>query len=145
MEENKEHTLDYDSILGQARDLAGLIADSEEVERFKQAEKKINANETVQRLIAEIKQKQKRIVTLEHNRKDDQIPALEQEIDALQDELDQIPIVVEFRQSQADINELLQMVTSAIASKVSEHIIVSTGGDPLYNEIGYSKVVPHLE
>lgn len=134
MEENKEHTFDYDSILRQARDLAALIANSEEVARFKQAEQKINANETVQQLIAEIKQKQKRIVTLEHNRKDEQIPALEREIDALQDELDQIPIVVEFRQSQAEMNELLQMVTGAIANKVSEHIIVSTGGDPLYSE-----------
>lgn len=131
MEEKKEHTFDYDSILGQVHDLAGLIANSEEVARFKQAEQKINANETVQQLIAEIKRKQKRIVTLEHNRKDEQIPALEQEIDALQDELDQIPIVVEFRQSQAEINELLQMVTDAIASKVSEHVNVSTSSDPL--------------
>lgn len=142
MEEQKERTFDHDSILGQARELAALIADSEEVERFKQAEKKISANESVQMIIATIKQKQKRIVTLEHNRKYDQIPALEQEIDALQDELDQIPIVAEFKQSQADINELLQMVTNVIANKVSETIIVSTGGDPLYNETGYPKAVP---
>jgi hypothetical protein len=34
------------------------------------------------------------------------------------------------------------MVTSVIANKVSESIIVSTGGDPLYNETGYAKAKP---
>jgi cell fate (sporulation/competence/biofilm development) regulator YmcA (YheA/YmcA/DUF963 family) len=142
MEEKKERTFDYSSIMEQAKELAALIANSEEVERFKQAEEKISANGRVQGLIAKIKQKQKRLVTLEHNRQYDLIPQIEQEIDALQDELDSIPIVLEFKQTQQDINELLQMITSVIANKVSEHIIVSTGGDPLYNETGYPKAKP---
>jgi cell fate (sporulation/competence/biofilm development) regulator YmcA (YheA/YmcA/DUF963 family) len=142
MEEKQERTLDHSSILEQAKELAALIAGSEEVERFKQAEKKISANGRVQGLIASIKQKQKQIVKLEHNRKYDAIPQIEQEIDALQDELDSIPIVLEFKQTQQDINELLQIVTSVIANKVSENIIVSTGGDPLYNQTGYPKAKP---
>ncbi|GEN35238.1 MULTISPECIES: RicAFT regulatory complex protein RicA family protein [Aneurinibacillus] len=142
MEEKKERTVDYSPIIDQAKELAALIAGSEEVERFKQAEEKISGNGRVQGLIAKIKQKQKQIVKLEHNRRYDEIPALEREIDALQDELDSIPIVLEFKQTQQDINELLQMVTSVIANKVSESIIVSTGGDPLYNETGYAKAKP---
>ncbi|MFT9847650.1 RicAFT regulatory complex protein RicA family protein [Aneurinibacillus sp. REN35] len=142
MEEKQERTFDYSSIMTQAKDLAVLIASSEEVERFKQAEEKISGNARVQGLIAKIKQKQKQIVKLEHNRRYEEVPAIEQEIDALQDELDSIPIVLEFKQTQQDINELLQMVTSIIANKVSEDIIVSTGGDPLYNETGYPKAKP---
>ncbi|MCI1692887.1 RicAFT regulatory complex protein RicA family protein [Aneurinibacillus aneurinilyticus] len=142
MEEKQERTFDYSSIMGQAKELATLIANSEEVERFKQAEKKISANARVQGLIAKIKQKQKQIVKLEHSRRYEEIPVLEQEIDTLQDELDSIPIVLEFKQTQQDINELLQIVTSVIANKVSENIIVSTGGDPLYNETGYPKAKP---
>ncbi|AMA74730.1 hypothetical protein ACH33_11950 [Aneurinibacillus sp. XH2] len=142
MEEKQERTYDYSSIIESAKELAALIANSEEVERFKQAEKKISANGRVQGLIMQIKQKQKRIVKLEHSRQYDQIPEIEKEIDALQDELDTIPIVQEFKQTQQDINELLQMVTSVIANKVSENIIVSTGGDPLYNDTGYPKARP---
>lgn len=142
MEEKQERTFDYSSIMAQAKDLASLIANSEEVERFKQAEEKISANARVQGLIAKIKQKQKQIVKLEHNRRYEEIPAIEQEIETLQDELDAIPIVLEFKQTQQDINDLLQMVTSIIANKVSEDIIVSTGGDPLYNETGYPKAKP---
>jgi cell fate (sporulation/competence/biofilm development) regulator YmcA (YheA/YmcA/DUF963 family) len=142
MEEKEERTLDYSSIVGQARELADLIADSEEVARFKQAEEKISGNTKVQTLITRIKQKQKQIVSLEHNRRYDLIPEMEKEIDALQDELDAIPIVVEFKQTQEDINELLQMVTNVIANSVSEKIIVSTGGDPLYNDTGHPKAKP---
>jgi cell fate (sporulation/competence/biofilm development) regulator YmcA (YheA/YmcA/DUF963 family) len=132
MAEKKEITPDYANVLNQARELAVIIANSEEVARFKQAEQKVNGNAKVQGLIESIKQKQKQLVSLEHRRSYDLIPQVEQELQELQDELDAIPIVQEFQQIQADINELLQLVTGVIANTVSEKIIVSTGGDPLY-------------
>ncbi|WP_035102284.1 RicAFT regulatory complex protein RicA family protein [Aneurinibacillus terranovensis] len=142
MGEEKEGVYDYSSILDQARELADLISNSEEVSRFKQAEEKISGNEKVQTLIAALKKKQKELVSLEHFRKFDLIPQVEKEMEELQDELDAIPIVQEFQQTQQDLNELMQLVTSVIANTVSEKIIVSTGGDPLYNETGYPKAKP---
>ncbi|WCK56158.1 YlbF family regulator [Aneurinibacillus sp. Ricciae_BoGa-3] len=134
MEEKKDSAPDYANVLNQARELADIIANSEEVARFKQAEQKVNGNAKVQGLIESIKQKQKQLVALEHRRSYDLIPQVEKELQKLQDELDAIPIVQEFQQTQEDINELLQLVTRVIANTVSDKIIVSTGGDPLYNE-----------
>ena len=55
------------------------------------------------------------------------VKKIEEEINALQDELDSIPIVSQFQQTQDDINYLLQMVVSTIRDLVSEKINVETG------------------
>ncbi|WP_374722634.1 YlbF family regulator, partial [Peribacillus tepidiphilus] len=64
---------------------------------------------------------------------------VQEKIDALEKELNEIPIVQEFKQSQTDVNDLLQMVASAISNTVTDIIIESTGGDVLRGETG-SKV-----
>jgi len=133
---------DKERIFELAREIANLIAQSEEIERFKQAEKKICAHMRVQELITELKRKQKRIVALEHNRQYDLIPELEKEMEAIQDELDSIPIVQEFKQTQMEINDLLQLVSNIIGNTLSRNVIVSTGGNPLYNDSGFERAVP---
>ncbi len=55
------------------------------------------------------------------------VDKIENEINALQDELDAIPIVSEFKQSQEDINYLLQLVMSVIRDSISEKINVEEG------------------
>ena len=50
------------------------------------------------------------------------VQKIESEMDSLQDELDNIPIVGQFQQSQTDINYLLQMVVSIIQDTVAEKI-----------------------
>jgi cell fate (sporulation/competence/biofilm development) regulator YmcA (YheA/YmcA/DUF963 family) len=45
----------------------------------------------------------------------------------LQDELDQIPIVSEFQQSQSDINYLLQLVMGVVRDTVAQKIEVEAG------------------
>ena len=119
-----------------------MIAESEEIERFKQAEKKISAHMRVQELINDLKKKQKRGVALEHNRQYEAVPPLEKEMEAIQEELDSIPIVEEFKQTQQEIDELLQLVSNIIGNTLSRKVIVSTGGDPLYNDTGYEKAIP---
>jgi len=135
----KERVIDQNVIIDKAKELADMIANSTEVDFYKKAEKQISAHATVQELIEKIKLKQKEAVQLEHLGRQNLIKKVEAEIDALQDQLDEIPIVAEFKQTQMDINDLLQMVTNVIANTVSEKIIVSTGGDPLTGETGYPK------
>ena len=60
----------------------------------------------------------------------------EEKIEALQKELDEIPIVNEFKQSQADVNDLLQLVATTISNTVTDEIIKSTGGNLLSGETG---------
>ncbi len=142
MEQHTEHTdcgiPKFDSrdlviradIMAKAKELAELIGTSEEVEQFKKAEKLIQEHERVQTLISTIKKKQKEIVAFETFQNKAMVEKIEQEIAALQDELDEIPLVTEFQQSQSDINYLLQLVVSVIRDTVANKVNVESGSEP---------------
>jgi cell fate (sporulation/competence/biofilm development) regulator YmcA (YheA/YmcA/DUF963 family) len=117
-----------EDILAKAKELAELISTSNEVQFFQQAEKQIAGNDNIQKLISTIKKKQKEIVAFETTFKNKQmVDKIEGEIDQLQNELDEIPIVSEFRQSQEDINYLLQLIMSVIRDTISDKITVEAG------------------
>jgi len=116
-------------ILEKAKELAQLISSSDEVETYQKAEKMINGNERVQSLIKLIKKKQKEIVGFEYFQNEQMVKKIEGEIADLQDELDGIPLVGQFQQTQADINYLLQLTISVIKDTVSERINVSMGSE----------------
>ncbi|KGE17385.1 membrane protein [Paenibacillus wynnii] len=124
---NSRDLIVRDDIIGKAKELASLISTSDEVRHFQQAEQKILAHERVQGLIATIKKKQKEIVAFESFKNKDMVAKIEREIEELQDEIDGIPVVNEFQQSQTDINYLLQLVISVIRDTVSEKINVEAG------------------
>ncbi|UIO40366.1 YlbF family regulator [Brevibacillus brevis] len=123
-------------ILDKARELAAMISRTNEVDFFKRAELQIKHNERVQDLIDTLKQKQKQMVMFESINKPELVKKVEDEYNQLHEELDAIPIVTEFKQSQVDVNDLLQMVTNVITNTVSERIILDTGGNPLTGKTG---------
>jgi cell fate (sporulation/competence/biofilm development) regulator YmcA (YheA/YmcA/DUF963 family) len=125
-----------EAIVAKANEVAKMIADTEEVDFFKKAEAKINENEKVQKLIADIKAFQKQAVNLQHYEKTEASKRVEAKIDQLNNELDEIPIVQEFKQSQEEVNGLLQLVASTISNEVTDEIIRSTGGDLLQGTTG---------
>lgn len=127
-------------ILDKARELAAMISLTKEVDFYKRAEAQIKLNERVQDLIADLKSKQKQLVMFESMNKADLVQKLETELEQLHAELDEIPVVSEFKQSQVDVNDLLQMVTHVITNGVSERIILDTGGNPLSGETGSPSV-----
>src|SRR5690625_4069234 len=96
-------------VLNEAKELATMLAKTEEIERFKQVEAKINENEKVQRLISRIKALQKQAVNLQTYAKTEAVKKVETEIDNLQEELDNIPIVQEFKEIQVVVNDVLQL------------------------------------
>ncbi|WP_413381460.1 RicAFT regulatory complex protein RicA family protein [Alkalihalobacillus sp. 1P02AB] len=118
-------------VLKKAKELASMMAETEEVDFFKKAEKQINEHLRVQELIAQIKKLQKEAVNLKHYNKSEALKQTEAKIDELQDEIEQIPLVQEFQQSQVEVNDLLQMVSNTITKKITEEIITSMGGDVL--------------
>ncbi|MNI26773.1 hypothetical protein D3C76_38470 [compost metagenome] len=119
-----------EDIMKKAKELAELIGTSEEVVQFQKAEKLVQSHEKVQTLISTIKKKQKEIVAFESFQNKSMVEKIEREIDDLQDELDGIPLVTEFQQSQSDINYLLQLVISVIRDTVSEKVNVESGSEP---------------
>lgn len=128
-----------DEIVEKAKEIAHMIANTEEVEFFKKAEEQINENQQVREKIASLKTLQKQAVNFQHLGKEKAFKLVEEKIAAIEESLDEIPIVQEFKQSQLEVNDLLQLVSNAIANNVTKEIIVSTGGDLLQGETG-SKV-----
>ncbi len=125
-----------DEIVAKAQDLAKMIAETEEVDFFKRAEAQIHENEKVRTNISTIKGLQKQAVNLQHYGKIEALKKTEGRISELEQQLDEIPVVYEFKQSQAEVNDLLQLVASTISNSVTDEILKSTGGNLLSGETG---------
>ncbi|PAV30076.1 hypothetical protein CIL05_09365 [Virgibacillus profundi] len=123
-------------ILDEAKKLAEMLANTEEIDRFKQVEAKINENKKVQQLIQRIKTLQKQAVNFQAYEKTEALKKVEAEIDRLQEEIDEIPVVQEFKETQIVVNDVLQLVSGTIAREVTNNVIESTGGDVLAGETG---------
>ena len=123
-----------DEIVAKAQDLAKMIAETEEVDFFKRAEAQIHENEKVRTNISTIKGLQKQAVNLQHYGKVEALKKTEERISELEQQLDEIPVVYEFKQSQAEVNDLLQLVASTISNSVTDEILKSTGGNLLSGE-----------
>lgn len=111
-----------EDIMEKAKHLAELILTTEEVQQFQKAEKLVQSHERLQEIIAQMKKKQKEIVAFESFQNKQMVEKIEGELSALQDELDGIPLVVEFQQSQTDVNYLLQLIISVIRDTIAEKI-----------------------
>lgn len=128
-----------DEIVEKAKEIAHMIANTEQVEFFKKAEAQINENQYVREKIASLKTLQKQAVNFQHLGKERALKLIEEKIEKIEQEIDELPIVQQFKQSQFEVNNLLQLVSNAIANNVTNEIITSTGGDVLKGETG-SKV-----
>ena len=117
-------------IMAKAKELAEMIYTSDEVQHYRRAEAQIKNNEKVQSMIAAIKKKQKEIVAFQSFQNQKMVDKIEGEIAALQDELDAMPIVSDFQQSQSDINYLLQLVVSVIRDTVAQKLDVEEASRP---------------
>ncbi|MEG0472652.1 MAG: RicAFT regulatory complex protein RicA family protein [Solibacillus sp.] len=128
-----------DEIVEKAKEIAHMIVNTEEVEFFKKAEEQINENQFVREKIASLKTLQKQAVNFQHLGKEKALKMIEGKITGIEEEIDSLPVVQQFKQSQTDVNELLQLVSNAIANNVTTEVIENTGGDVLKGDTG-SKV-----
>ena len=123
-------------LIAKARELADVLAQTPEVARFKEAEAKVNGSDRVQTLIKRIKFLQKEAVNCKHYGKTEALAKVEQKIDKAMEELDSIPVVQAFQETQVEVNDLLQYVTVTLANSVTDRIIESTDGDVLAGKTG---------
>lgn len=115
-------------VLSFAQRLAERMNASAEIQRFRLAETQVKESSVVSQLIETIKKKQKELVHAKHYNKSEYARMLEKELDQLHNELEQLPIVCEYQQSQVEVNNLLQMIQSILAEAVSDKIEIETGG-----------------
>lgn len=137
-----------DEIIEKAREIAHMIANTEQVDFFKRAEAQINGNQKIRESIASLKSLQQQAVNFQQYGKERALNIIEGKIAGIEEQIDAVPIVQEFKQSQNEVNELLQMVSNTIANGVTDEIIKSTDGDLLRGETGsYVKntTYDHLE
>lgn len=125
-----------EEVLDEAKKLAEMLAQTEEIDRFKQVESKVNNSEKIQRLVTKIKTLQKQAVNLQAYEKTKALKIVEEELAKAEKELDDIPIVQEFKESQAIVNDILQLVSGTIAREVTNRVIESTGGNVLTGKTG---------
>lgn len=125
-----------DEIVEKAKEMALMIANTEQVDFFRRAEEQINENQKIRENIASLKSLQKQAVNFQQYGKEKALKIIEGKIDAIQNEIDEVPIVQEFKQSQAEVNTLLQLVSTTIANGVTDEVIKSTDGDLLRGETG---------
>jgi len=116
-----------DDIMAKAKELAHLISTTDEVLMFQKAEKQVQSNTEIQDLIKLIKKRQKEAVAFERFQNQKMVDKINGELEELQDKLDDYPIVTQFKQTQEDINYLLQLVVGVIRDTVSEKIQVEEG------------------
>jgi len=107
-----------DEIMKEADKLASMISSLEEVQFYQEAEKAINQNEKVKNLVDTIKKLQKQSVNFLHYGKKEAYKQTELQIEQLQAELNELPIVTQFQSSQTEVNNLLQEITSVIEKEV---------------------------
>lgn len=124
-----------EDILEKAKEMARMIASTDEVKMYQQAEKRVQEHERVQELIRAIKKKQKEIVAFESFENQEMVRKIEGEMQQLQDELDAIPLVQQFQQTQSDINYMLQMILNVIRDSLSELIMLDKDNDTLSNDL----------
>lgn len=125
-----------DDLIKKSREIAHMIANTPEVEFFKKAEAQINENQHVRERIASLKSLQKQAVNFQHLGKEKALKLIEDKIAKIEEEINAIPVVQQFKESQGDVNDLLQLVSNTIANNVTNEIIRSTGGDVLRGETG---------
>lgn len=133
-----------EDIIEKAKEIATMIANTEEVEFFKRAEEQINENTKVREKIASLKSLQKQAVNFQHLGKEKALSLIEGKIAAIEEEIDGLPIVQEFKQSQGDVNSLLQLVANSISNNVTNQIIEATEGDLLRGETGSKVKTQHM-
>lgn len=115
-------------IVKSAQNLGERLQQVEEVQRFREAERQIEQSETVKSYIQQIKHKQKELVHAKHFQKSNYKKQLEKELEILNQEFEQLPIVQEYQQIQVSVNDLLQLIQDVMASTICKKLQVETGG-----------------
>jgi len=115
-------TITKEEILNKTKELAGLLAEQEEIILYKKAEQQVAKHKRIQELIANIKRKQQELVNAKHYKKKNYVKQLEEELDQLNKELHDIPLIDQYQQSQAEINNYLQSLLNIIKLEISKKI-----------------------
>ena len=110
-----------EDILKHADVLARRINNLEVVKDYQSIEQQIHNNKTIESKMKSLKKQQKQSVNFQNYGKDTAFRQSENQIHHIENEINNLPIVEEFRSAQYDANELLQMMIKTMEDRLNEH------------------------
>ena len=109
-----------DEILAEADKLSQRIQSLDTVKEYQAIEQQIHHNKNIETRMKDLKKTQKQSVNLQNYGKHQALRQSEDKIQDIEQNLNIIPIVEEFRESQAEANDLLQMMISTMSNRLNE-------------------------
>ena len=121
----------HSSIIEKTHELVKMIQETEEWQRFKQAEDKMDHHGDAQALLFVVKAKRNKFsqVSLRHGYDHPAALQAKQDYDQVLDQMSKIPLIDEYQSYQEEVNELIQGVLHAVISSVSDTLPVERGDD----------------
>ena len=110
-----------EDILKHADILAQRINDLDVVKDYQSIEQQIHNNKTIESKMKSLKNQQKQSVNFQNYGKDTALRQSENQIHHIEGEINNLPIVEEFRSAQYDANDLLQMMIKTMEDRLNEH------------------------
>ncbi|MBL7573105.1 RicAFT regulatory complex protein RicA family protein [Staphylococcus saccharolyticus] len=108
-------------ILNQTDVLAQRIGELEVVKDYQKVEQQIHKNKMIESKMNHLKAQQKQSVNFQNYGKEVAFQQSENDIKHLEGEINELPIVEEFRAAQYDANELLQMMIKTMEDRLNEY------------------------
>ena len=109
-----------DEILAEADKLSQRIQSLDTVKEYQAIEQQIHQNKNIETRMKDLKKTQKQSVNLQNYGKQQALRQSEDKIQDIEQNINVIPIVEEFRESQAEANDLLQMMISTMSNRLNE-------------------------
>ncbi|KEO82824.1 YlbF family regulator [Tumebacillus flagellatus] len=119
-------------ILDKAQQLANLLARSEEMQRFRQAEDKINRHADAQALLFIVRAKRNAYsqTSLRHGYEHPAAVKAKAEYDDVLERIAQIPLIDEFKEAQDEVNDIVQGVLQTIVNTLASDVPVEKTEEP---------------
>ncbi|PWK13151.1 YlbF family regulator [Tumebacillus permanentifrigoris] len=125
-------------ILDKALHLAHMLTQSEEMQRFRQAEDKINRHADAQALMFVVRAKRNAYsqTSLRHGYEHPKSDKAKQEYDDVLERIAQIPLIDEFKEAQEEVNDIVQGVLQTIVNTIAPDVPVEKSEDPSASSSG---------
>lgn len=108
-------------IIRKVESLAEKIGKLEVVQDYHNVEKQIHNNQAIKQKMNRLKAQQKQSVNFQNYGKQNALEQSEVKIQNLKDEINELPIVEEFRSAQYEANDLLQMMVKTMEDRLNEY------------------------
>lgn len=115
--------------MSKADGIASAISQTEVAKQYWQAKDKMDTNQRAQELFEQLKLKTNSSLILQERLSSDhpKVMLAELEVHEIEQELQQIPVAIQYKTAQAELNELMQSVVQVILRRLEGELPVEMG------------------